>query len=221
LGLGNHALTVIESIAHDAQVLPQGFFTEGTVLSQPIYPANRWTVNTPSIIRDGKRTNVHAQLSSDWFDMPSLEGGGELMTTFNEMLLQSHDGIIRVFPSLPEGWMEAKFKLRAVGAFVITAARKAGAVQPLWVESLKGGTCRLENPWPQKQVSIRDIASGRLLTVKADTDQAVFECDAGSIYLVFPAGQAESEPEPPQPRHAANHTPKQWGGNRIGMERFF
>jgi alpha-L-fucosidase 2 len=221
LGLGNYALKVIESISQDAQVLPQGFFTEGSVLDQPIYSTNRWTVNTPCIIRNGKRTKEHAQLLSGWFDMPSLEGGGELMTTLNEMLLQSHDGIIRVFPSLPEAWQDASFKLRAVGAFVVTATRKSGEVQPLLVESLKGGPCNLENPWPQKQVSVRELSSGRLEAVKAEEGFVVFESKAGSDYLVFHRGQAETPPEPPQPRHRTNQVPKKWHGRHIGMERFF
>lgn len=221
LGLGKHALTIIESVAQDAQVLPQGFFTEGSVLGQPIYSKNRWAVNTPCIIRHGKRTKERAQLLSDWFDMPSLEGGGELMTALNEMLLQSHDGIIRAFPSLPEAWQDASFKLRAVGAFVVTATRKVGEVQPLLVESLKGGPCHLENPWPQKQISVRELGSGRLETVKAGAGFVVFKSKAGSVYLVFHRGQAETPPEPPQPRHRTNQVPKKWRGRHIGMERFF
>jgi hypothetical protein len=221
LGLGDHALTVIESIAHDAQVLPQGFFTEGTVLNQPIYPANRWTVNTPYIIRDGKRTSDQANLLSEWFDMPSLEGGTQLMTTFNEMLLQSHDGTIRVFPALPEGWQDASFKLRAVGAFLVTATRSIGKIQPLLVESLKGGACRIQNPWPAMPVSVRERASGRLVTAKAEADTVLFESLPGAAYLIFPAGQAEIEPAPPRPRHTANQAPKEWRGKRIGIQRFF
>jgi hypothetical protein len=101
------------------------------------------------------------------------------MTTFNEMLLQSHDGIIRVFPALPEAWQDANFKLRAVGAFVVTATRKTGKVRPLLVQSLKGGTCRLENPWPQDRLSVRELASRRLLPVKANAEIAECEVRGG------------------------------------------
>jgi hypothetical protein len=130
-------------------------------------------------------------------------------------------GIIRVFPALPEAWQDANFKLHALGAFVDTATRKTGKVRPLLVQSLKGGTCRLENPWPQDQLSVRELASRRLLRVKANAEIAEFESEAGSVYLIFHKGQAETEPDAPPPRHGANQAPKKWQGNRIGMERLF
>lgn len=222
LGLGNHALKVITHITKESQVLPQGFFTEDSLTPGiPVYSANRWTVDTPAIIRDGRRTRERAQLLSDWFDMPSLEGGGQLMATLNEMLLQSHDGVIRVFPALPAAWRDASFKLRAVGAFLVAATRKGGEVQPLRVESLKGGTCRIENPWPQEQIRVQELGTRRPAAVKVEAGVARFETKAGSAYLVFHAGQTATEPELPQPRHGTNTSPKTWSGNRIGMVRFF
>ena len=222
LGLGDHALKVITHITKESQVLPQGFYTEDSLTpNAPVYSANRWTVDTPAIIRDGRRTKERAQLLSEWFDMPSLEGGGQLMATLNEMLLQSHDGVIRVFPALPAAWRDASFKLRAVGAFLVAATRKDGEVQPLRVESLKGGTCRIENPWSQEQIQVQELASGRPAPVKTEAGIAMFESRAGSAYLVFPSGRAATEPELPEPRHGANQSPKMWNGNRIGMIRFF
>ncbi len=222
LGLGDFALKVITHIVKGSQVLPQGFFTEGDLTpNAPAYSANRWTVDTPCIIRNGRRTNEHAQLLSEWFDMPSLEGGGQLMTTFNEMLLQSYDEVIRVFPALPQAWQDVSFKLRAVGGFVVIATRKAGEIQPLLVESLNGGKCRLQNPWSRRQINVRELASGHAVQVTADAEIAVFDSKAGSTYIVFHASQAKIEPEPPWPRHGVNQAPKEWNGNRIGMERFF
>ena len=57
------------------------------------------------------------------------------MTAVTEMLFQSHDGIIRVFPALPQAWQDASFKLRAVGAFVVTATRKTGKSSPWWCKA--------------------------------------------------------------------------------------
>jgi hypothetical protein len=222
LGLGDHALKIVTYIVEGSQAMPQGFFVEAERdLHTPDYSANRWAVNTPFIIRNGQRTSERGQLVNEWFDVPTLDTGGQLMTTFNEMLLQSHDGIIRVFPALPEAWQDANFKLRTVGAFVVTATRKTGKVRPLLVQSLKGGTCRLENPWRQEQLSVRELASRRLLPVKANAEIAEFESEAGSVYLIFHRGQAETEPDAPQPRHGVNQAPKKWQGNRIGMERLF
>ena len=89
------------------------------------------------------------------------------------------------------------------------------------VQSLKGGTCRLENPWPQEQVSVRELASRRLVPVISNAEIEEFESEAGSSYIVFHNGSAETEPDVPQPRHGTNQGPKKWRGNHIGMDRFF
>jgi alpha-L-fucosidase 2 len=222
LGLGDHALKVITYIVEGAQAMPQGFFVEAERdLHTPDYSSDRWAVNTPFVIRNGQRTKEKGLLINEWFDVPTLDGAAQIMTTLTEMLLQSHDGIIRVFPALPEAWQDASFKLRTVGAFMVTATRKAGEVQPLSVQSLKGGTCRLQNPWPQEQVSVRELASRRLVPVNAHAEIAEFESEAGLVYLVFHNGQAETEPDAPQPRHEVNQGPKKWNGSHIGMERYF
>jgi hypothetical protein len=70
----------------------------------------------------------------------------------NEMLLQSHEGIIRFFPCWPKE-MDAKFgTLRAVGAFLVSAGLKSGVVNGVTIVSEKGQPCRVQNPWPGKKV---------------------------------------------------------------------
>jgi hypothetical protein len=53
---------------------------------------------------------------------------------------------LRVFPAWPAEW-DATFTLRARGAFVVTAAQKAGRVESVEIRSEAGATCRLRNPW--------------------------------------------------------------------------
>lgn len=74
--------------------------------------------------------------------------------TINEMLMQSHERIIRIFPVWPEN-QDAKFEnLRAYGAFLISSQLKNGAVISVRIISEKGKKCTVENPWPGKTVQI-------------------------------------------------------------------
>ena len=64
------------------------------------------------------------------------------------MLLQSHTGVIKVFPALPTSWKEVSFRnLRAVGAFLVSASYSNGKVVSITVTSEKGGRMRLDNPF--------------------------------------------------------------------------
>jgi alpha-L-fucosidase 2 len=65
----------------------------------------------------------------------------------HEMLCQSHTGTIRVFPAIPASWENVSFeKLRAVGAFLVSARLENGKVSQITVKSEKGGTLRLMKP---------------------------------------------------------------------------
>ena len=64
----------------------------------------------------------------------------------SEFLVQSVDGIIRVFPCWPKE-KDARFtNLRAQGGFLVTAEQKAGKVVKLEITSTVGGKLRLLDP---------------------------------------------------------------------------
>lgn len=71
-----------------------------------------------------------------------------------EMLLQSHDGVLRLFPCWPAR-LDARFgTLRAVGAFLISAELTAGKISGVTIVSEKGNPCILVNPWPERSVQL-------------------------------------------------------------------
>ncbi|MGM9811539.1 MAG: glycosyl hydrolase family 95 catalytic domain-containing protein [Muribaculaceae bacterium] len=77
----------------------------------------------------------------------TLEGNFAFASGIQEMLLQSHTGIIRVFPAIPQEWNDVSFdNLRAMGAFLVSAERRAGKVVKLKVHCEKGGVLRIASP---------------------------------------------------------------------------
>ncbi len=78
----------------------------------------------------------------------TLEGNFAFASGIQEMLLQSHTDIVRIFPAIPGKWKTVSFKdLRAAGAFLISANMKDGNIRTVKIRSEKGGTLRLENPF--------------------------------------------------------------------------
>ena len=111
---------------------------------------------------DPKRILKGLRHECDTHSAPNLllqyRGGGiENCSGFlavNEMLLQSHDGVLRIFPCWPRE-MDAKFgTLGAVGAFLVSAEIKGGLIPGVTILSEKGRDCTIVNPWPGRDVQV-------------------------------------------------------------------
>ncbi|MEI3154530.1 MAG: glycoside hydrolase family 95-like protein [Odoribacter sp.] len=82
----------------------------------------------------------------------TLEGNFACAAAIQEMLLQSHTGIIRVFPAIPEAWRDASFRnMRAMGAFLVDADYENGKVKKVVVRSERGGLLKIVNPFTGKE----------------------------------------------------------------------
>jgi hypothetical protein len=97
-----------------------------------------------------------------------------LPAVINECLLQSYDGVLRLFPN----WTgDASFTtLRAAGAFLVSASRRAGVVEEIGILSETGSGLQLEIPWP----------GGALLTTAGSTEKV----EPGTTRLTTEAGQS-------------------------------
>lgn len=62
-----------------------------------------------------------------------------------DLILTSYNGVIRVFPALPTAWKNASFhKLRAEGAFLVSAKKGNGRTEFVRIESLAGEPCKVK-----------------------------------------------------------------------------
>lgn len=108
-----------------------------------------------------------------------------VIAPLQEMMLQSWDGALRVFPAWPKG-LDARFQtLRAEGALLVSAAWSQGRVASLEIFSEKGAPCRLYSPWPN---GLRVVAQdGQEVSVVADPfGRPEFATRPGVRYAVSP-----------------------------------
>ncbi|MDH4197094.1 MAG: glycoside hydrolase family 95 protein [Candidatus Aminicenantes bacterium] len=115
----------------------------------------------------------------------TLEGNFAFASAIQEMLLQSQTGVVRIFPAVPATWKNVAFeRLRARGAFLVSARRRNGRFVEASVTSEKGGDLSLEIPSdggacrvsgiPEDRMRKRDrnvvvdMAPGETLVVRAD-----------------------------------------------------
>jgi alpha-L-fucosidase 2 len=83
----------------------------------------------------------------------TLEGNFAFAAGIQEMLIQSHTGVIRIFPAIPGSWKDVSFSnLRTEGAFLVSASRKEGSVVSVEFDSKKGGVLVLQNPFRNKEI---------------------------------------------------------------------
>ena len=75
---------------------------------------------------------------------PVIETPLSAAASIQELFLQDWGGALRVFPAVPGQWSEAAFdRLRADGAFLVSAVRRNGRTSWVRIESLAGEPCRL------------------------------------------------------------------------------
>lgn len=108
-----------------------------------------------------------------------VEGFNVVPATICEMLLQSFQGEIRLFPDWPAG-MPARFgDLRSDGGFLVSSAKQNGTVQYVRIISEAGRKAVLLNPWPDQPVSLSrngkfsETLNGLLLTIPTSANETL------------------------------------------------
>ena len=134
------------------------------------------------------------------FRQMSMESMSVLSTAMNESLLQSYDGIIRIFPAFPAD-RNGRFTLHAEGGFVVTSEIKAGAVQWICIRSLHGNPCKLQIPWKGASAKSNlkkgvQKLSGKITVIKTRENEIITILPEGQnpgLWSVVPENPRENE----------------------------
>ena len=109
----------------------------------------------------------------------------------NEMLLQTHEGVMRLFPVWPKTRPARFGRLRTHGAFLVSAEYRGGLVRKVLIESEKGRACKLLNPWPGQPLMLRRNE------VNAETlvgETIHFKTQAGERITILPLSPPQLSP---------------------------
>lgn len=193
LGLGEQAAKELSSSIRHLQHFNQGLF----------YNLDHWYGLSP-YASEVKNSEVRTQrdyifdsrirynnpdagksgLAAYPFVQCGMEPMGILGTTANEMLLQSQEGKIRIFPAVPDKW-DCAFSLLARGAFIVSSQRKEnGEIPAIEILSQKGNVCKIVLPWTDAKVRI--INKGKSVNYSRTEDTITFQTGVDEKYLILP-----------------------------------
>lgn len=130
----------------------------------------------------------HSGVSIGGEPIVTLEAGFAAAAAILELLLQSHGGIIRLFPTIPPTWSHARFRsLRAQGAFLVSATLAQYQVRHVEIVSEAGVTCRMRNPFvEQRPCTLTDHSTKKTRILRGK--ELVFATIRGGRYSLAPAG---------------------------------
>ena len=166
-----------------------------------------------------------ASKSDETFPLPmwpfrhmSMEATSVLTTAMNESLLQSYDGILRVFPAFP-GNKTGRFTLHARGGFIVSSEIKSGEVKWIAIKSLLGNKCNLVLPWKTGILQSNLKKSGQ----KISGDLAEFKTKPNELIIILPEGKDfngwSSTIETPLPNEKVRYHSS--GKTQLGIPRMF
>jgi len=110
-------------------------------------------------IYDKLHSFINITRPNGFFTVHGIENSCIVANAIDEMLCMSVGNVIRLFPSLPDKVDASFYKLRAYGAFLVSAKREAGIVSHVKIISEKGRPLILINPWAGRRVKI--VRSGK------------------------------------------------------------
>ena len=104
----------------------------------------------------------------------------------NEMMLQSQNFVIKLFPTM-NYYRKAEFhNLRARGGLLVSSAMDRGFV--LWSKIVPTVTvtCRVRSPWPIQAASLTEINSGETVSYTYEGNDIVFKAIKSKSYYLEP-----------------------------------
>jgi alpha-L-fucosidase 2 len=123
--------------------------------------------------------------SSDLFALcgkaPQVDGTFGTTAAITEMLMQSHDGCIKLLPALPAEWTSGQFRgVCARGGFELNYTWDNKTVRSLRILSKAGEQCTIE-----MKPNLHIVSNGKQIKFKKNTNGTVsFNTIAGQTYAI-------------------------------------
>lgn len=164
--------------------------------ARPFPYANVWAPDAIQAARLGLGDEAYAgmiQMLNQYQNYPNgrttndngeFEYMGVHLSAMNESLLQSYDGVIRVFPAMPaDDSLQSRFTLLAKGGFLVSSEYAGGAAKYVGVTSQYGGSATFQNPWGAEEVRVRRAADDTVILTTSEA-QFSFATEAGGVYII-------------------------------------
>lgn len=145
----------------------------------------------------------------------STEPTGTFAVTIQEMLMNSSDGVIRVFHAYEK---DAAFGLYAPGGFFVTSELKNKRVEYVRIESRLGNEAVVSLPWSDYPFEIIDEENGTRIKYNQTNDRITFPTRKTGSYLLKPKGK---DPAETIITDVKRDKPRVFGKAHIGLERDF
>jgi len=223
LGLSEELVTALRESISTWQFYCQGFGHYGPYHVFTRDASLRWNTNL-----------VRATDNDETFPFPSWpfrhfssEPMSIVCAAVNEMLVQSHDGVIRLCPAVPPSW-NIRFRLAATGGFIVNTEHVDGKISWVSIRSNFGKVCRVVRPWNQEHVYCVQVGKqGRVtdvdLEVRQVKDDSVLEfaTSKGGLYLLAREENILDAWETETVRFCRNSKHKTLGDAQLGLPRMF
>ncbi len=111
-------------------------------------------------------------------EIMQLDGTMAGATAIIEILVHEKQGVVHLFPGVPDKWLDISFKnIRLPGAFLISAERKNGKLISLSIKSLKGGAMKLKADDSESAVQLQFSSGEEKELCRCQTNHVVPSSD--------------------------------------------